>query len=68
MRATLDLPPGFDPMTGRFGRFGGRFVAETLMPALDELTRAFFEAWADPTSMIGSLLALDQSSTGPWSA
>ena len=48
MRATLDLPPGLDPMTGRFGRFGGRFVAETLMPALDELTRAFFEAWADP--------------------
>jgi tryptophan synthase beta chain len=25
---------------GYFGEFGGRFVAETLMPALDELTRA----------------------------
>ncbi|MBX3251503.1 MAG: tryptophan synthase subunit beta [Myxococcales bacterium] len=47
MRATLDLPPDFDPIGGRFGRFGGRFVAETLIPALDELTGAFFEAWAD---------------------
>lgn len=25
---------------GKFGRFGGRFVAETLVPALDELERA----------------------------
>ncbi len=49
MRATLELPPGFDALTGRFGAYGGRFVAETLMPALDELTSAFFTAWADPT-------------------
>lgn len=49
MRATLDLPPGFDPIRGRFGEFGGRFVAETLMPALDELTEAFTTAWADPS-------------------
>ncbi|MAQ14235.1 MAG: tryptophan synthase subunit beta [Sandaracinus sp.] len=48
MRETLSLPPGFDPVTGRFGRFGGRFVAETLVPALDELTQAFFQAWSDP--------------------
>ena len=34
--------------TGRFGDFGGRFVPETLMPALQELDRAFREAWADP--------------------
>ncbi len=27
--------------TGHFGRFGGRFVPETLMPALDELSKAF---------------------------
>jgi len=49
MRATIDLPPGFDPVTGRFGDFGGRFVAETLVPALDELTTAFFGAWNDPS-------------------
>ncbi len=48
MRATIDLPPGFDPVTGRFGDFGGRFVAETLVPALDELTEAFYTAWNDP--------------------
>ena len=34
--------------TGRFGRFGGRFVPETLMPACIELDAAFREAWADP--------------------
>jgi tryptophan synthase beta chain len=33
---------------GYFGDFGGRFVPETLMPALDELTAAYAEAMADP--------------------
>jgi tryptophan synthase beta chain len=32
---------------GYFGEFGGRFVPETLMPALDELTAAYSEAMAD---------------------
>ncbi|MGI9139781.1 MAG: tryptophan synthase subunit beta [Gemmatimonadaceae bacterium] len=32
----------------RFGAFGGRYVPETLIPALDELTAAFAEAMADP--------------------
>jgi tryptophan synthase beta chain len=31
-----------------FGEFGGRYVAETLMPAVEELGRAWPEAWADP--------------------
>jgi tryptophan synthase beta chain len=31
----------------RFGQFGGRYVAETLIPALDELDRAWKEAWND---------------------
>ncbi len=30
---------------GRFGEFGGRFAPETLIPALDELTSAFEQAW-----------------------
>ncbi|MEO6989326.1 MAG: tryptophan synthase subunit beta [Aquihabitans sp.] len=34
--------------TGRFGRFGGRFVPETLMPACIELDAEFRSAWADP--------------------
>jgi tryptophan synthase beta chain len=32
---------------GRFGPYGGRFVAETLMPALEELTEAYAAARAD---------------------
>ena len=33
---------------GRFGDYGGRFVPETLMPALEELEAAWREARADP--------------------
>ncbi|MGH9073541.1 MAG: tryptophan synthase subunit beta, partial [Acidimicrobiales bacterium] len=33
---------------GRFGEFGGRFVPESLVPACEELERAFRSAWADP--------------------
>lgn len=38
---TLDRP-------GYFGPFGGRFVPETLIPAIDELTGAFYESIEDP--------------------
>jgi tryptophan synthase beta chain len=34
--------------TGRFGAFGGRYVPETVMPALVELEAAFIAAQADP--------------------
>jgi tryptophan synthase beta chain len=34
--------------TGHFGIFGGRFVAETLMPLILELEKAYVEAKADP--------------------
>lgn len=34
---------------GRFGLFGGRFVAETLMPLILELEEAYNAAKADPT-------------------
>jgi tryptophan synthase beta chain len=33
----------------RFGVFGGRYVPETLIPALDELERAYDAALADPS-------------------
>ena len=33
---------------GRFGEFGGRFVAETLMPAILEVEKAYTKAKADP--------------------
>jgi tryptophan synthase beta chain len=32
----------------RFGAFGGRYVPETLIPAIDELERAYDEARTDP--------------------
>ncbi len=32
---------------GRFGEYGGRFVPETLIPALDDLTTAYTEAMND---------------------
>jgi tryptophan synthase beta chain len=38
-------PP--DPAAGRFGPYGGRYVAETLMPALEELDLAWRAAAAD---------------------
>ncbi len=41
---TLPLPDD----RGRFGEYGGRFVPETLVPALDELAAAWREARADP--------------------
>lgn len=33
---------------GRFGKFGGKYVPETLMPALAELEAAFYQYKADP--------------------
>ncbi|MFC5849052.1 tryptophan synthase subunit beta [Deinococcus petrolearius] len=33
---------------GRYGRYGGRYVPETLIPALDELEAAYNEARQDP--------------------
>ena len=39
-------PPGPEPVgLGRFGEFGGRFVPETLVPALIELEEEFRRAW-----------------------
>ena len=34
---------------GRYGRFGGQYVPETLMPALFELEKAAEDAWLDQT-------------------
>ena len=34
--------------TGLFGTYGGRYVPETLIPALDELEQGWREARADP--------------------
>lgn len=44
-----DPAMGEPDATGRFGRYGGRFIPETLMPACSELDTAFRDAWADPS-------------------
>jgi tryptophan synthase beta chain len=40
--------PGLPDERGRFGEFGGRFVPETVMGALDELAAGYAAAQADP--------------------
>lgn len=40
---------GTQPQRGRFGIFGGRYISETLVPALDALEVAMAEAAADPS-------------------
>ena len=44
----FEILPGRPDARGRFGEFGGRFVPETLVPALVELERAYDEARRDP--------------------
>lgn len=44
-----DRKYGYPDVGGHFGDFGGRYVSETLMPALIELQRAYEEAAADET-------------------
>ena len=55
--ATHDDPPATLPLNrlftgpdrlGRFGSFGGRFVPETLMDALNQLAEAYEQARSDP--------------------
>ena len=45
--ASIDFSNTPDP-TGHFGRFGGRFVAETLIGPLEELAAAYDAARVDP--------------------
>ena len=49
MNASLSNAYAWPDAEGRFGPFGGRFVAETLMPAVHELESAWDAARADPT-------------------
>jgi tryptophan synthase beta chain len=49
--------------TGHFGRYGGRFVPEALVAALDELTEAFTRARLDP-DFTGDLSRLLRDYTG----
>ena len=48
MSAAAPLRPPHAPVEQRFGPYGGRYVPETLVPALDELEHAWVEAREDP--------------------
>jgi tryptophan synthase beta chain len=58
------LRQAFEPdASGHWGRYGGRFVPEALVAALDELTEAFDAAHADP-AFLAELAELHRSYTG----
>jgi tryptophan synthase beta chain len=60
VRAADPFAPDAD---GRWGRYGGRFVPEALVAALDELTEAFDAARTDP-DFVGRLAGLNRTYTG----
>ncbi len=47
MGPTMQRQNAYPDDTGHFGQFGGRFVPETLMPAIEELTEEYAAAQAD---------------------
>lgn len=51
------------PRPGRFGAFGGRYVPEALIPALEELDEARKKAMVDP-GFLGELEQLHRTYTG----
>ena len=53
----MTAPEAPDRVERRFGPYGGRYVPETLIPALDDLEREWLAARADP-SFTGELAAL----------
>ena len=48
MNKTNQTEPQLPDERGKFGPYGGQFVPETLMPAIEELIQAYKEARADP--------------------
>lgn len=46
---TADFSPGDEPLAeGRFGAYGGAYIPETLIAAVDQLTQAYESARTDP--------------------
>lgn len=48
VRETLQRPDA----AGRYGRFGGKYVPETLIAALADLEKAYAEAMSDPSFLV----------------
>ena len=51
--------------TGRFGDFGGRFVSETLMPLILELSECYEHAKTDPDFWAEMHFSGNTTSAGP---
>lgn len=47
-QSSAETPAQQPDTLGRFGRFGGKYVPETLMPALSQLEAAFWQYRTDP--------------------
>ena len=54
--AVLEKLPAVPDAQGRFGKFGGRYVPETLIFALEELQQAYTEATEDPEFQVPNYL------------
>jgi tryptophan synthase beta chain len=61
--STTDLVPEELPRPGRFGPFGGRYVPEALVPALEQLDEARQKAMLDP-DFLDELARLHRTYTG----
>ena len=48
IKSSLSHPYHYPDESGHFGPYGGRFVAETLMAPIDELTTAYAQCISDP--------------------
>src|SRR3712207_1999610 len=61
----LSLParPGWPDATGHFGPYGGRFVPEALIAALDDLTEAYEAMRVDP-AFLAEFARLQRDYTG----
>ena len=62
-RQRADLVPEEVRRPGRFGPFGGRYVPEALIPALEQLDEARLKAMVDP-EFLGELDRLHRTYTG----
>ncbi len=49
INAIISTTPVLPDLLGRFGKFGGKYVPETLMPALSELEAAFNQYCNEPS-------------------
>lgn len=61
--SSMQRGPVYTESASKFGRYGGQFVPETLMPALAELEAAYREAWTDQ-SFQEELLELQNTYVG----